>query len=264
MSGPALAMAEAERDRAHDFSGGGRRIGRPPRRRADACARRAHGPVGAVCRRRRRRNGGGRTADAGSRRCHPLSSGLATFRHLPDLIRAIRATANAVVARQPDVLVIIDSPDFTHRIARIVRARNPAIPIVDYVCPSVWAWRPGRARAMRGYVDHVLALLPFEPAALAKLDGPACTYVGHPLIEQIDRLRPNVEEAAAGAPTRRLFWCCREVAPARSAGWRRSLGARLRSCGSAMAHSNWCCRRSRTSSRACVRRPPIGRWRRGL
>jgi lipid-A-disaccharide synthase len=118
------------------------------------------------------------------------------IRHLPELLRGIRATANAVVVSRPDVLVIIDSPDFTHRIARIVRARSPGIPIVDYVCPSVWAWRPRRAQAMRSYINHVLALLPFEPAALARLHGPPCSYVGHPLIEEIDRLRPNVEEAA--------------------------------------------------------------------
>ena len=65
----------------------------------------------------------------------------------------------------PDILVIIDSPDFTHRVAKRVRASDPKIPIVDYVSPSVWAWRPGRARAMLTYVDHVLALLPFEPEA---------------------------------------------------------------------------------------------------
>ena len=91
--------------------------------------------------------------------------------------------------------MIIDSPEFTHRVARRVRARAPEIPIVDYVCPSVWAWRPGRARAMRAYVDHVLALLPFEPAAMRELGGPACTYVGHPLSERAARLRPNAEEA---------------------------------------------------------------------
>jgi lipid-A-disaccharide synthase len=87
--------------------------------------------------------------------------------------------------------VIIDSPEFTHRVARAVRARAPEIPIVDYVCPSVWAWRPGRARVMRAYIDHVLALLPFEPKVLAELGGPPCTYVGHPLIERLDELRPN-------------------------------------------------------------------------
>jgi lipid-A-disaccharide synthase len=100
------------------------------------------------------------------------------------------------------MLVVIDSPDFTHRVARRVRARDPSIPIVDYVSPTVWAWRPGRARAMRRYVDHVLALLPFEPEAYRRLKGPPCSYVGHPLIEQIDRLRPNAEEQARrdGAP----------------------------------------------------------------
>ena len=75
-----------------------------------------------------------------------------------------------------------------------MRARDPSIPIVDYVSPSVWAWRPGRARAMRAYVDHVLALLPFEPEEYRRLRGPPCSYVGHPLTEQIGTLRPSVDE----------------------------------------------------------------------
>ena len=80
---------------------------------------------------------------------------------LPLILRRIREAADAVIAARPDVLVIIDSPEFTHRVAKRVRARAPQIPIVDYVCPSVWAWRAGRARKMRAYVDRVLALLPF-------------------------------------------------------------------------------------------------------
>src|SRR3974390_2014332 len=116
-------------------------------------------------------------------------------RRLPIIFRRIRETADAIIAARPDALVIIDSPDFTHRVARRVRARAPMIPIIDYVCPSVWAWRPGRARAMRRYVDHVLALLPFEPAAMQRLGGPPCTYVGHPLSERAGDLRPNAEEA---------------------------------------------------------------------
>jgi lipid-A-disaccharide synthase len=99
----------------------------------------------------------------------------------------------------PDILVIIDSPDFTHRVARRVRSRDPSIPIIDYVSPSVWAWRPGRARAMRRYVDHVLALLPFEPEAYERLRGPPCSYVGHPLTEQLASLRPTPEEQARRA-----------------------------------------------------------------
>jgi lipid-A-disaccharide synthase len=114
---------------------------------------------------------------------------------LPLILRRIRQTADAVVAARPDVLVIIDSPDFTHRVARRVRARAPSIPIVDYVSPSVWAWRSGRARAMRAYVDCVLAILPFEPAAHRRLGGPRCVYVGHPLIERLADLRPAPLEA---------------------------------------------------------------------
>jgi lipid-A-disaccharide synthase len=122
----------------------------------------------------------------------------AVAKQLPMILRRIRETADAVTQASPDILVIIDSPDFTHRVARRVRARDPKIPIVDYVSPSVWAWRPGRARAMRAYVDHVLALLPFEPEAYRRLRGPPCSYVGHPLIEQTGSLRPG-----AGEQTRR-------------------------------------------------------------
>ncbi len=113
---------------------------------------------------------------------------------LPMILRRIRETADAVVAARPDALVIIDSPDFTHRVARRVRGRAPSIPIIDYVSPSVWAWRSGRARAMRTYVDGVLAILPFEPAAHQRLGGPPCVYVGHPLIERLAELRPQPRE----------------------------------------------------------------------
>ena len=74
-------------------------------------------------------------------------------------------------AMRPDALIIIDSPDFTHRVARRVRKAAPSIPIINYAPPTVWAWRPWRARAMRRYVDEVLAILPFEPAAFARLSG---------------------------------------------------------------------------------------------
>ncbi|HEY1864125.1 MAG TPA: lipid-A-disaccharide synthase [Roseiarcus sp.] len=120
---------------------------------------------------------------------------LPVLARLPTLIARIRKTAAAIVTARPDALVIIDSPDFTHRVARRVRAALPELPIVDYVSPSVWAWRPGRAKAMRAYVDCVLALLPFEPEAYRRLAGPRCVYVGHPLIERLDELRPHGDEA---------------------------------------------------------------------
>jgi lipid-A-disaccharide synthase len=127
---------------------------------------------------------------------------LPVIARLPTLLARISATVEVVLAERPDALVIIDSPDFTHRVARRVRAAWPELPIIDYVSPSVWAWRPGRAKAMRAYVDCLLALLPFEPAAHERLGGPPCFYVGHPLIERLGELRPSPEEAArrAGDP----------------------------------------------------------------
>ena len=104
-------------------------------------------------------------------------------KRLPTIIRRVYATVDDVLQQAPDVLVAIDSPDFTHAVAKRVRTKRPALPIVNYVCPSVWAWRSGRAAAMSRYIDHVLTLLPFEPGELARLGGPKATYVGHPLAE---------------------------------------------------------------------------------
>jgi lipid-A-disaccharide synthase len=114
----------------------------------------------------------------------------AVIPRLPTILKRIASTADAVVKADPDILIIIDSPDFTHRVGKRVRRRAPHIPIVDYVSPSVWAWRPGRAAKMRAYVDHLLALLPFEPEAHRRLGGPPTTYVGHPLIERLAEIRP--------------------------------------------------------------------------
>jgi lipid-A-disaccharide synthase len=125
----------------------------------------------------------------------PLIGFSAIPRRLPGILRLMRLTAKEVVARHPDALVIIDSPGFNRGIARRVRVADPTIPIVEYVSPSVWAWRPGRARVLRSYIDHILALLPFEPEVHKKLGGPPCTYVGHPLTDRVGRLRPNASEA---------------------------------------------------------------------
>jgi len=98
---------------------------------------------------------------------------------LPNLLCRISETADAVVAARPDALVTIDSPDFTLRVARKAKARLPGLRVIHYVAPSVWAWRPGRARKMAQVVDHVLALLPFEPPYMIEA-GMTCDFVGHP------------------------------------------------------------------------------------
>jgi lipid-A-disaccharide synthase len=122
--------------------------------------------------------------------------GLGMIRHLPAIYAYIRDAAAAIVAAEPDVLVIIDSPELTHRIARRVRQLRPSIPIINYVSPTVWVWRSHRARAMRSYVDHVLGLFPFEPKVHSELGGPPCSYVGHPLMERLSELRPDATETA--------------------------------------------------------------------
>lgn len=139
--------------------------------------------------------GGERMERLGLNSLFPLSDiavmGLsAVLARLPTIVRRVYQTVDAVVAAKPDVLVIIDSPDFTHNVAKRVRKRTPAIPIVDYVSPSVWAWRSGRAKKMALYVDHLLAILPFEPDVHERLGGPPCSYVGHPLTQKFDELRP--------------------------------------------------------------------------
>ncbi len=100
---------------------------------------------------------------------------------LPRFIKLIGLTARAIIAAKPDLLLIVDSPDFTHRVAKKVREALPDLPVVDYVCPSVWAWKEYRAKTMLAYVDAVLAVLPFEPQVMRDLGGPPTHFVGHRL-----------------------------------------------------------------------------------
>lgn len=124
---------------------------------------------------------------------------------LPLLLRRMTDAARAAAAFKPDLLLTIDAPDFSLRVAKKVRKIAPSIPTAHWVCPSVWAWRQGRARRMKPHIDRILALLPFEPAALERLGGPQTIYVGHPLIERLQDYRPGRDETArrndVAAPT---------------------------------------------------------------
>jgi lipid-A-disaccharide synthase len=115
----------------------------------------------------------------------------AVLARLPRILRRVQDCVASVLEAEPDILILIDSPDFTHAVAKRVHRQRPDLTIVNYVSPSVWAWRPGRAKTMRRYITHVLALLPFEPKVHERLGGPPCTYIGHPLIQQLDTLRPS-------------------------------------------------------------------------
>ena len=99
------------------------------------------------------------------------------------LKRRIAETAGAALAAAPAAMITIDSPDFCLRVAGIVKAANPTLRTIHYVAPSVWAWRPGRAAKMARVIDHVLALLPFEPPYMTAA-GMSCDFVGHPVVAE--------------------------------------------------------------------------------
>lgn len=109
-----------------------------------------------------------------------LAEVLPRYRHLK---RRIAGTAEAVIDTGPDALITIDSPDFAFRLARAVREGAPGVRTIHYVAPTVWAWRPGRARKIAAFIDHVLALFPFEPPYM-EAAGMTCDFVGHPVVAE--------------------------------------------------------------------------------
>lgn len=124
----------------------------------------------------------------------------AVLKKLPSLLKRINQTVKDIVEKNPDVLVLIDSPEFSYRVAKKVREKKPDIKIVKYVAPSVWAWRPGRAKKIKRYIDHIMAILPFEPDLLKELGGPNATYVGHPLASKIPDIKTKDKINCADVP----------------------------------------------------------------
>ncbi len=102
--------------------------------------------------------------------------------HLPNLIRRIDQTAAEILRARPDAVIGIDSPGFTLRVAKKVRAAEPSIPLIHYVAPTVWAWKPKRAAKYAALYDHLLAILPFEPPYFER-EGLPCSFVGHSVVE---------------------------------------------------------------------------------
>lgn len=96
------------------------------------------------------------------------------------LARRLNETTADIAARRPALIVTIDSPGFTFRIAK--RIRPLGIPLIHYVAPQVWAWRPGRVKKLKPILDGILALLPFEAPFFEKAGIPV-TFVGHPVLE---------------------------------------------------------------------------------
>lgn len=129
--------------------------------------------------------GGDRMAEQGLESLFPMDEisimGIGEIlKEYSNLKARIRQTAGAVIAEKPDVLITIDLPEFSLRVNKLVKQACD-VRIVHYVAPTVWAWRPGRAKKMAAHVDQVLALLPFEPPYM-QAAGMDCNFVGHPVV----------------------------------------------------------------------------------
>ncbi len=113
------------------------------------------------------------------------------LRRLPLLLWRVRQVAQAIIRSRPDIVVLIDSQVFSKAVAQRVRKAGLQMPILLYVAPTVWAWRPERAPALLGLFDEVFSILPFEPKAMAQLGGPETRFVGHPAVTRFPG-RPEV------------------------------------------------------------------------
>ncbi|MGH1577029.1 lipid-A-disaccharide synthase [Planktotalea sp.] len=141
--------------------------------------------------------GGARMIEAGLSSRFPMeeisimgiSEILSQYRHLK---RRISETADTIVETAPDVLITIDLPEFSLRVAKLVKAKSQ-IPCVHYVAPTVWAWRSGRAAKMARHIDHVLALFPFEPPYM-EAAGMRCDFVGHPVVTDVQASGAEAQE----------------------------------------------------------------------
>lgn len=134
--------------------------------------------------------GGPALAAAGLKSLFPMENlavmGLAAaLKRLPLLLWRLRQTVAAIRRWRPDIVVLVDAQEFSVRVARAVRRFDPDVPIVLYVAPTVWGWRPERAREIAPLYTEVLAVLPFEPDVMARLGGPPTTYVGHPAVDAL-------------------------------------------------------------------------------
>jgi lipid-A-disaccharide synthase len=111
---------------------------------------------------------------------------------IPKILKRVREVVDFAVKTRPDVVVVIDSPDFTHRVAQGIKQSDPAILTVDYVAPQVWASRAYRAKRMATYFDLVLALFPFEVPFFEKY-GLKAAFVGHPVIERAAKIKGGAD-----------------------------------------------------------------------
>lgn len=109
----------------------------------------------------------------------------AILKNIRKLNNKLKFTIKSITSYKPDILIIIDSPEFTQRVAKNIKKHLPGVPIINYVPPLVWVWRSYRARLMKKYISYVLSIYPFEPEIYRELNGPPSLYVGNTLFDNI-------------------------------------------------------------------------------
>ena len=124
---------------------------------------------------------------------------------LPFLLWRLHQCLRAILRFDPDIVVLIDSQEFSHLLAKRLRKRGFSKPVLLYVAPTVWVYKPERAAKIRALYDEVLAILPFEPAVMAELGGPETSFVGHPALPDEDiSVEPAVRNYVALMPGSRI------------------------------------------------------------
>ncbi|MGE3854399.1 MAG: lipid-A-disaccharide synthase [Planctomycetota bacterium] len=132
---------------------------------------------------------------------HALMGFYEVVTEIPRVLRNIRDTARRVAAMRPDVAVLVDAPDYNIRLAKALRALQPDLPIVYYLCPQIWAWRVGRVSQLRKYFDARFCIVPFEPAWY-RARYTSAEFIGHPAVGRIQRYREQLAADASSAGAR--------------------------------------------------------------
>jgi lipid-A-disaccharide synthase len=115
------------------------------------------------------------------------------FKNLKKLIRSFFFLRNFLLKNPPQKLILIDYPGFNLRLAKSLKKHKFPSPIIQYVCPSIWAWKYNRVHFLKRWIDEVWCLFPFEPLYLSKA-GVNCRYVGHPLFKALDFPKASLPE----------------------------------------------------------------------
>ena len=107
--------------------------------------------------------------------------------------KKINQTVDKIIKFKPDILFSVDSPDFTLRVAKIVKKKLPNIKTIHFVAPQVWVWRAGRVKKIKKFIDHILLLFKFEKQYWDK-EGVSCEFVGHPLLENDSKSKIDINQ----------------------------------------------------------------------